>query len=367
LHVHIEKEIKGLILSLPLVHPFRTSFGEERERKFILIRARKGEEEGWGEVVVSEAPLYSEETLGSAVYVLKNYLFPLALKCHLQTHCFEAGAERFRGNPMAKSGVSLALWDLEAKKRGLPLFKIYGGGREEIPSGVSVGIQKNLDGLLKRIEGFLSQGYLRVKVKIAPGWDCEVIKEVRRSFPQIPLGADANAAYGKEEVDRLLCMDEADLLFLEQPLYPDDLYYHSLLRKRIKTPLALDESIKNPRKMEVGYLMGAYSIVNIKVGRMGGVGRVLKAVRFAQERGIPLFCGGMLESGVGRAHNLHLATLSPFVLPADLSKTERYYRRDIIPPFEFSRPGYIPVPQGPGIGVDLDYRFLEKIQIEEFT
>ncbi len=366
MHVHSEKEIRGFILSLPLVHPFKTSFGEEKERKFILVRARKGNKEGWGEVVASEAPLYSEETLASAKYVLKNYLFPLALRCDLTPHCFEREAQRFKGNPMAKAGVSLALWDLEAKRRGLPLYKLYGATKEEIPSGVSVGIQKNLDELLKRIESFLSEGYLRVKIKIAPGWDCQVVKEVRKAFPQVPLGADANSAYGEEDMEKLSCMDEADLLFLEQPLYPDDLYFHSLLKKRLNSPIALDESIKSSRKMRVGYLMGAYSIVNIKVGRMGGIGEALKAVSFAQEKGIPLFCGGMLESGVGRAHNLHLAALPPFVLPADLSKTSRYYHRDITPPFEFSNPGYIPVPKAEGIGVEVDVDYLEKITLESF-
>jgi len=366
LHIHPKEEIRGFILSLPLVHPFKTSFGEERERKFALIRVRRGELEGWGEVVASEAPLYSEETLASAVYLLKNYLFPMALSCGLDPRCFEAEAEKFRGNPMAKAGLSLALWDLEARRRGLPLHRVYGGVRKEIPSGVSVGIQTGLDELLSRIDSFVREGYLRVKIKIAPGWDCEVVKEVRKAFPQIPLGADANSAYGEGDLERLSCLDGADLLFLEQPLYPDDLYFHSLLKKKIKTPIALDESVKNLRKMKVGYLMDSYSLVNIKVGRMGGIGEVLRAAEFASERGIPLFCGGMLESGVGRAHNLHLASLEPFVLPADISRTQRYYHRDLTPPFDFSTPGYIPVPQGEGIGVDVDNAYLEKITLESF-
>ncbi len=364
--VHPEKEITGLILSLPLVHPFRTSFGEERERKFILVRVREGEMEGWGEVVAGEAPLYSEETLASARYLLENYLFPMALSCDFDPACFEEKAARLRGNPMAKAGVSLALWDLRGKREGKPLWKIYGGIRTEIPSGVSVGIQDSLDALLHRIDEFVREGYLRVKIKIKPGWDCQVVKKVREAFPYLPLGADANSAYGKENMDQLACLDEADLLFLEQPLYPDDLYYHGRLRRRIKTPIALDESIRSRRKMEEGYALNSYSIVNIKVGRMGGVGEVLRAAQFAKQHGIPLFCGGMLESGIGRAHNLHLATLEPFVLPADLSQTRRYYHQDIAPEFAFSRPGYIEVPHGAGIGIEPISSALEARTLEKF-
>ncbi len=364
--VYSEKEIRGFVLSLPLVHPFRTSFGEERERKFILVMAKKGEKKGWGEVVAGEAPLYSEETLASAKYMLENYLFPLALSCELDPICFEKEARSFRGNPMAKAGISLALWDLRGKREGKPLWKIYGGSRREIPSGVSVGIQPSLDGLLGRIEGFVKEGYLRVKVKIKLGWDCEVVKKVREAFPYLPLGADANSAYRKENMERLLCFEEADLLFLEQPLYPDDLYYHSKLQRLTKTPLALDESIRSVRLMETGYYMGSFSIVNIKVGRMGGIGEVLKAAEFASQKGIPLFCGGMLESGIGRAHNLHIASLEPFVLPADLSQTSRYYTQDITRPFTFSRPGYIEIPEGDGIGVEPEAGVFEKRIIEKF-
>ncbi len=348
-----EKKIEGFLTKLPLVHAFKTSFGKESERKILIVKATKGEYSGWGEITAGELPLYNEETISSAILALKEFLFPLALKCGLKPKCFEEQAERFKGNRMAKAGISLALWDLKGKIEGKPLWKLYGGQRKEIPVGVSIGIQRTVDELVERISHFWGEGYLRIKIKIAPEWDREVIRIIRENFPHLPLGVDANSAYNKDDFELLKSLDEFKLLFLEQPLYNNDLYFHSLLRKKINNPVALDESITSARKLEEAYFMGSLSIANIKVGRIGGVREVLKASKFGNDKSLPFFCGGMLESGVGRAHNLHLASLPPFVLPADLSETKRYFHDDVTPEFTFSSPGYISVPQGDGIGVEV--------------
>lgn len=351
--LQIKKKIEGILISLPLVHPFKTSFGEERKREALIIRVKKGDFVGWGEVVASRYPLYSEETISSAISALKEFIFPLVLECEFSPECFDREASGFKGNRMAKAGVSLALWDLKAKTEGKPLSKLYRGRRKKIPVGVSIGIQKTVDSLLERIAQFWEEGYLRIKLKIAPGWDVQVLERVRDVFPQVPIGVDANSAYTLDDFDLLSSLDKFELLFLEQPLYNDDLYFHSRLKRKIKTPIALDESITSAQKLEEAFLMDSFSVINIKVGRMGGIREVLKAADFGGKHGVPFFCGGMLESGIGRAHNLHIASLPPFVLPADLSQTKRYYKDDITPEFKFSVPGYIDVPQDDGIGVEV--------------
>lgn len=365
--LHPGEKIEGILIKIPLVHPFKTSFGVEFEKEALIVKVIKGDYEGWGEVVASRLPLYSEETISSCIKALEEFLFPIAKKCNFEAECFEKEAKKFKGNRMAKAGVSLALMDLKGKQEGKPLWKIYGGIRKEVPVGVSVGIQKSIDELLERISFFWEEGYLRVKIKIAPGWDVDVVKEIRKAFPQIPLGADANSAYTMDDFEKLAQLDPYELMFLEQPLYNDDLYFHSRLKKKIKSPIALDESITSARKLEEAFLMDSLSMVNIKVGRMGGINEVLKAVDFGKNEGIPFFCGGMLESGIGRAHNLHIASLPPFVLPADLSKTSRYFREDITPPFEFSSPGHIAVPDGDGIGVEVYGEKIEKLSVLRFS
>jgi len=253
---------------------------------------------------------------------------------------------------MAKAGLELALWDIQGKREDKPLWKIYGGVKKEIPSGVSIGIQDSVTELLERIQSFFEEGYQRIKIKIKPGWDGEILKEIRKTFPKLALQADANGAYSLSDKEALKRLDEFNLLMLEQPFPPYDLWDHSRLQKELKTPLCLDESIVSVDAARKAYEMGSCRIINIKVGRVGGIVESRKIHDFCQEKNIPVWCGGMLESGIGRAHNIHLATLPNFRFPNDLSASKRYYEEDLIEPqVEVSRKGTIRVPELPGIGV----------------
>ncbi len=366
MEVKIEK-VELLLLKLPYVHFFETSFGREYEREFILVKVYADGICGYGEVVASHSPLYSYETTSTAWHVLKEFLIPAVLgKSIYDPGDFYKEARRFRGHPMAKAGLELALWDVQGKKEGKPLWKLYGGVREVIPSGVSVGIQDSLSELLERIQSFLEEGYLRVKIKIKPGWDIQVCEEVRKKFPDIPLQVDANGAYSLEDKDSLKKLDAFKLLMLEQPFPPYDLWDHSRLQKEMKTPLCLDESIISVEAVRKAHEMGSCRIVNIKVGRVGGMVEARKIHDFCQEKRIPVWCGGMLESGVGRAHNLHLATLPNFKLPNDISASRRYYAEDLIEPrVELTRQGTIKVPDLPGIGVSVQERRVEKAVLKK--
>ena len=351
--------IEMLLLRLPYVRFFETSFGRETDRTFIIVKASAGGLTGFGEVVASQKPLYSYETTETAWHVLKDFFIPLVLDSGLDDPAgFDRGVSRFRGHPMAKAGLGLALWDLEAKKRELPLWKVYGGGRSEIPAGVSVGIQDSPDELLERIGEFLDQGYQRIKIKIKPGWDIGMCETVRGRFPDILLQVDANGAYTLDDRKTLTSLDRFGLLMLEQPFPPYDLWDHRLLQRRMRTPLCLDESITSLTTARQAQEMGSCRVINIKVGRVGGIGEARRIHDFCMDRDIPVWCGGMLESGIGRAHNIHLATLPNFRLPHDISASRRYYAEDIIDPaIEVSPRGTIAVPQGPGIGVSpLDSR-----------
>lgn len=345
--------IQLLLLKLPLVHFFETSFGREEERTFILVKVFAEGLCGYGEVVADKNPLYSYETTSTAWLMLKQYFIPFIYKQSIyQPEDYSKKIKIFKGHPMAKAGLELALWDLKAKRKGLPLWKLYGGEREEIPSGVSVGIQDSLPQLLERVSSFLQQGYQRIKVKIKQGWDVDVCQEVRKHFPDILLQADANGAYSLEEKENLIKLDEFKLLMLEQPFPPYDLWDHSRLQKEMKTPLCLDESATSLESVRQALEMGSCGIINIKVGRVGGVDESLRIHDFCGKKYVPVWCGGMLESGIGRAHNIHLATLSNFKFPHDLSASRRYYEQDLIdPPIDITPRGTIKVPNSPGIGV----------------
>jgi O-succinylbenzoate synthase len=254
---------------------------------------------------------------------------------------------------MAKAGIELALWDLKAKKAGLPLHKIYGGVRTEVEAGVSCGIEDSLPDLVARIGQYLDQGYGRIKIKIKPGWDAAACAAVREKFPDIMLQADANGAYGLEDMATLKALDAFDMLMIEQPFAPYDLWDHAKLQREMATPLCLDESVLSFDTARAAVEMGSCRVVNIKVGRVGGIVEARRIHDHCESRGVPVWCGGMLESGIGRAHNLHLATLPNFQFPNDLSASRRYYQEDVIDPFiELSGPGTIRVPDGPGIGVN---------------
>jgi O-succinylbenzoate synthase len=342
------------VLKLPYVHYFETSFGREYERTFILLEVFSQGVVGYGEVVAGQSPLYSYETTKTAWHVLKDFLIPLLLEKRIQEpDAFHKEAQQYRGHSMAKAGLELALWDLKAKLDEKPLSILYGGMRTEIPAGVSVGIQDSIDQLLDRINVFIDQGYQRVKVKIKPGWDVQVCQRIRQNFPDILLQADANGAYRIEDSPKLRELDDLGLLMLEQPFPPYDLLDHSLLQKEMSTPLCLDESILSSVSARQAFEMGSCRIINIKIGRVGGIVESRKIHDFCQEHSIPVWCGGMLESGIGRAHNVHLASLPDFKFPNDISASSRYFEEDIVEPaFEITREGTIVVPSNPGIGVE---------------
>jgi len=360
------EKIELLHLKLPYVHFFETSFGREEEREFILVKVYAEGICGYGEVVADKIPLYSYETTTTAWHLLKDFLIPLVFeKSIIDPEMFHREAKRFRGHPMAKAGLELALWDLKGKKQAMPLWKIYGGEKTDIPSGVSVGIQDSVSDLLERIRLFLEEGYQRIKIKVKPGWDSAVCSEIRKAFPEIPLQVDANGAYSLEDKPNLKRLDEFNLLMIEQPFLPYDLWDHSRLQKEMTTPLCLDESILSVESARKAYEMKSCQIINIKVGRVGGIVEARKIHDYCQEKQMPVWCGGMLESGIGRAHNLHLASLPNFRLPNDLSASKRYYAQDLIePPIELSIKGTIKVPHMPGIGVSPHEQRIEKATLK---
>ncbi len=340
-------------LRLPLVHFFETSFGRVYDHETVLVRIDGGGKTGWGESPASASPGFSYETVHTVWHIIRDFL---ARK--LKTVEFFKAipvAELFsnvRGHNMAKAGVEMAVLDLIAKSEDKPLYKVLGGERTEIPTGISLGIEDKLEDLLRRVEESLLKGYQRIKIKIKPKWDVGVIEAVRRAFPQTPLMADANSAYTLADIDHLKRLDEFNLTMIEQPLDYDDYVDHAKLQAAIKTPVCLDESIRSWHDARRAIELGSCRIINIKQARVGGPFNARMVHNVCQKKSIPVWCGGLLESGVGRAHNIALATLPNFTLPGDISASERYYREDIIdPPVTVTLRGTIEVPQGPGIGV----------------
>ncbi|HEX6045975.1 MAG TPA: o-succinylbenzoate synthase [Pyrinomonadaceae bacterium] len=344
---------------LPLNEPFETSFGRIDSRLIFLVAVTGGGETGWGEVVAAEEPHYSYETVGTALHVIRDYLAPALLAEPVRD--LSELAQRlaaFRGHNMAKAGLELAYMDLRARLAGQSLSQLIGGTRERIPVGVSLGIQPTLDALLERVDRYLGLGYQRIKLKIKPGWDVEVVAEVRRRHPNILLSVDANSAYTMADADHLKALDEFGLLMIEQPLEHDDLIDHARLQSLITTSICLDESITGIRSAKQALDLGSCRIINIKIGRVGGYSQALQIHDLCHSRGIPVWCGGMLESGIGRAHNIALASLPGFVLPGDISASSRYFARDlIVPEVTVSRDGTVAAPRGAGLGFDvnLDY------------
>ncbi|HEY7113792.1 MAG TPA: o-succinylbenzoate synthase [Thermoanaerobaculia bacterium] len=347
-------------LRLPLHEPFETSFGSVATRLIVLVELKAGDESGWGEIVAGEEPLYSYETVETAAHVLREYFAPALLEGPLGS--VEELASRlsvFRGHPMARAGLELAFADLAARARGESLSRFLGGTRDRVPVGVSLGIQPNLPALLERVDRYVGLGYRRIKLKIKPGWDLEIVAEVRRRHPEIQLSVDANAAYTLGDRKRLKALDAFGLLMIEQPLDPDDLVDHAALQKELATPICLDESITGLRAARQALDLGSCRIVNMKVGRVGGYTQALAIQRLCVERKVPLWCGGMLESGIGRAHNIALASLPGFDLPGDISASRRYFARDVIvPEVVLNRDGTVDVPRGPGIGFEVDRDFV---------
>jgi len=351
-------------IRLPLREVFEISTGARQNRRILLIRVEGEGATGWGECVAAEDPGYSYETTETAWHVLTEFLLP-ELVGHevLGPEDVMGSVPWFRGHPMARAGVEMAIWDLHAKLLEMPLWDFVGGSSDPVPVGVSVGLQADVDTLLRGVEGYLDEGYARIKVKIKPGRDVEMLRKVRRHFPDTPLMADANSAYTLLDLDRLRELDELELTMIEQPLGHEDLLDHSRLQAELKTPICLDESIRSVGDARLALELGSCRIINIKPGRVGGLAEARAIHDLCRERDVPVWCGGMLESGIGRAHNLALATLPGFTLPGDISASRRYWERDIVvPEFELVNGALIP-PEGPGIGVEPDMERIEELTV----
>jgi O-succinylbenzoate synthase len=343
-------------IRLPLVAPFETSFGVTTERRIILVKVFGDGGFGWGECTCNEGPFYNHESTDMAWLLLRDYAGPYTLGREIGSP-EEAGAltSRIRGNRMARASIEAAIWDLEARRQGIPLWKLLGGVQEEIPCGVSIGLQETDALLLRKIETELAAGYQRIKLKIKPGRDYEMVKVVRKEFPDINLTVDANSAYTLADTELLTRLDEFALMLIEQPLACDDIIDHAELQRQLDTPICLDESILGVEDARKALSIRACRIINIKLGRVSGHAEARKIEAYCRERDVPVWCGGMLEAGIGRAHNIAMATLAGFVLPGDVSASKRYWTEDIItPPVEVTARGTIPRPTGPGIGYEVN-------------
>ncbi len=356
------EEIEVRTVRLRLNEPFETSFARIDSRLIVLVSITGDGLTGWGEVVAAEEPRYSYETVGTARHVIRDYLAPVMLARPLtDLGDLHARFAPFRGHNMAKAGMELAYMDLLARARNVSLSQLVGGTRPAVAVGVSLGIQPTRDQLFRRVDQYLALGYQRIKLKIKPGWDIDVVKEVRRRHPNILLSVDANSAYRIEDLPHLQELDEFDLLMIEQPLDHDDLVDHARMQSQLKTPICLDESITSARRAKQALDLGSCQIINIKIGRVGGYAEALSIHDLCFAKKIPVWCGGMLESGIGRAHNIALASLPGFTLPGDISASSRYFARDVIvPPVTVSANGLVDVPQDPGLGFDVDQEYLEK-------
>ncbi len=356
-------------LRMPLVHPFETSFGRTIERRILLVTVEGEGLAGWGECVAGEEPFYSEETIETAWFIITQYLAPAILgRSFLSARECVPLFARVREHRMAKAAVENALWDAEAQQKQLPLWKLLGGTRREIACGVSLGIQDTVEHLLEKIAIELAAGYQRIKVKVKPGWDVDVLERIRARWPRILLSCDANSAYTLNDADHLKRFDHFHLLMIEQPLWHDEIYGHARLQKQLKTAICLDEAIRHGRDAEEAAELGACRIVNIKVGRVGGFSEALRVHDICGSHQIPVWCGGMLESGVGRAHNIALSTLPNFSLPGDVSASKRYWKQDIIEPeVEVTPQGTITLSAQPGRGYCLRQDLIEKLTVKKET
>ena len=356
-------------IQMPLVNFFETSFGRTYSRRIILVTVNCEGVNGWGECVVGEDPFYSSEWIDSTWPTITRYLAPAVLDCKLNSasECVALFA-KVRGHRMAKAGLENALWDAEAKQKRQPLWKLLGGSRHEIACGVSIGIQDSVEQLLDRIQTELAAGYRRIKVKVKPGWDLNVLEKIRSRWSDIVLSCDANSAYTLDEVEHLRKFDQFNLLMIEQPLWDDEIYYHARLQRELRTAICLDESIVHARSAAFAIESGACRIINIKVGRVGGFTESKKIHDLCQSQKIPVWCGGMLESGIGRAHNIALSTLENFSLPGDVSASKRYWREDIIDPeVEVSSEGMIKIFDQPGPGYKVREDLIEKLTVKKET
>jgi O-succinylbenzoate synthase len=354
-------------IQMPLVHFFETSFGRTTTRRIVLVRVDAEGLAGWGEVTAGEEPFYSHETPETAWHVLRDFLIPWVLGKQWTSPSEVAGRFRpIRGHNMAKAALENALWVIEAQQRGIPLAKTIGGTLDEIPCGVSIGIQNSVEELLEKIAREVSAGYQRIKVKVKPGWDINVLDRIRTKFPRIALMADANSAYTLANLAHLKQFDRFYLMMVEQPLGWDDILDHAKLQREISTPICLDESIHSADDARKAIEIGACKIINVKLGRVGGLTSAKQVHDVCRAKNIPVWCGGMLESGIGRAHNIAMSSLPGFTLPGDVSASKRYWAEDIIDPaVTVTVQGTIHVPQAPGLGYEPNLDRIEKVTVRK--
>ena len=362
------KSVELIEINLPLVHFFETSFGRTYERRIILTRVLdETGAEGWGEATCGETPSYSEEWTDAAWVTIEKILAPMVIGAETESAAWIWDLmKHVRGNRMAKAAIETACWDLEAKKLNVPLWRHLGGTRKEIECGVSIGIQDSVEQLLEKIQIELDAGYRRIKIKISPRWDFAVVKKVRETFGDILLMGDANSAYSLDDIDFFKRMDEFNLMMFEQPLAHDDMIDHAKLQREIKTPICLDESIHSPEDARKAIEIGAGKIINVKNGRVGGHSQSKLIEEVCRENNIPVWCGGMLESGIGRAHNIAMSTLEGFALPGDVSASKRYWHEDVIEPaVEVSSKGTIIAPESAGIGFEVRRERIDKLTVRK--
>ena len=358
-------------INLPLAHPFETSFGVTTARRILLVELESDGLTSWGECVAGEHPYFSEESIDTAWLVSETELVPMLLNAG--TELRNAGScpfifKQVRGHRMAKAALENAVWDLESQMQGVSLASLLGATRDVIPCGVSIGIQSSPAVLMDKIAKEVDAGYQRIKLKCKPGWDIHIFEAVRNRWADIRLSCDANSAYRMRDFDHIAQWEPFNLLMIEQPLWYDDFYFHSMLQKRLDTPICLDESIRNRRDALAAIDMDSCRIINIKVGRVGGFSEAIGIHNAAEERGIPVWCGGMLETGIGRAHNIALSSLPNFSLPGDVSASARYWERDIVEPeITVSSVGQISVPQGPGRGFEVLRDQVEELTVRRLT
>lgn len=353
-------------LKMRLKHPFTTSFGTFQDKEFFLVEAisREGTS-GFGESVAFTSPWYSEETVETNEHVMRDFLIPLLFESPLK-HPNEITSrfQSIRRNNMAKSALEGAVWDLYARQEKMSLSTALGGHKAIITVGVSLGIQRSVDDLLTLIQNNVDQGYKRIKVKIKPGWDIDVIREVRNHFPSIPLMADANSAYTLTDIEHLKQLDEFELMMIEQPLAHDDIIHHAKLQAQMATPICLDESIHSLEDAKNAIELGSCKIINIKIGRVGGLTESVRIHDFCKAQNVPVWCGGMLEAGIGRAHNIALTTLGQFILPGDTASSSHYWEKDIIYPEVIVKNGVIDVPNTPGLGYEINWDAVDQYTVD---
>jgi o-succinylbenzoate synthase len=355
-------------ICLPLIHFFETSFGRTTERRIVLARVIDSDgAEGWGECTAGEGPFYSSEWTESVWTTMHEFLVPMVVGQTIENASQVFSLMRpVRGHRMAKATIETACWDLEARRNAVPLWRHLGGSQKEIASGVSIGIQETPEILLERIKKEIDAGYQRIKIKIKPGWDLKIVQQVRAQFPDIRLTVDANSAYTLSDIPLFKELDKFNLMLIEQPLAHDDIADHAVLQRQIATPICLDESIHSAETARHAIELGSCRIINVKLGRVGGHSEARRIEQIAREARVPIWCGGMLESGIGRAHNIAMSTLAGFTLPGDVSASARYWEQDVIEPEVTVSPrGTITAPDKPGIGFEVNMDRINKLTVRK--